>query len=162
MICYFCLKITSIKPNTFPGAVASRRKPKVLLKGSESCGPCGSASRPTLLQSYSVELINLLYTVHQGSQCYCVVQSLSVQVVLPNQHHWCGGGERMQRQAGQFIGVILHLVLAARVKLPGDPIEGTAGQAQHTSGQGDVVGVIQGQCQWGEEAGSASQHGRLV
>lgn len=68
----------------------------------------------------------------------------------------------MCRGRRDSIGIILHLVLAARVKLPGDPIEGTAGQAQHTSGQGDVVGVIQGQCQWGEEAGSTCQHGRLV
>ena len=113
-------------------------------------------------RSYRAELVDLLDTVHQGRQRYRVVQSLSVQVVLPDQHHRGGRGECVQGQAGQSVGVVLHLVLAAGVELPGDAVEGAAGQAQHACGQGDVVGVIQGQRQRGEEAGGARQHGGLV
>lgn len=68
----------------------------------------------------------------------------------------------MQGQAGKFIGVILYLVLATRIELPRDAIQGAASHAQHASGQRDVVRIIYWKCQRGEEAGGARQHGRLV
>ena len=68
----------------------------------------------------------------------------------------------MQGQPGQSVGVVLHQVLAAGVEVPEDAVEGAAGQAQHARGQGDIVGVIQGQRQRGEEAGGVCQHGGLV
>lgn len=132
----------------------------MLLWESQYTCLCGFLS--SLLQSYSIEFIDLLYTVHQGSECYCVVQSLSVQVVLPHQHHWGGGGKRMQGQARKFIGIVLDLVLATGIELPGDTIKGAASHAQHTSRQGDVVRIIYWKRQRGEEAGGARQHGCLV
>lgn len=100
MICVI-LKITNIKPNTFPGSAASQSK-NVTVQSEYSVVSCGLGCLllPILLKSYSVEFVNLLYTVHQGSQCYRIVQSLSVQVVLPDQHHRGGGSECVQGQAG--------------------------------------------------------------
>lgn len=129
------------------------RGKKTLLWESEYTCLCGFLF--SLLKSYNVEFIDLLYTVHQGSECYRVMQSLSVQVILSHQHHRSGGSERMQGQAGKFIGIILHLVLAAGVKLPGDTVEGAASHAQHASRQGDVMGIIYWKCQRGEETSSA-------
>ena len=51
----------------------------------------------------------------------------------------------MKGQPGEFLAVVLHLVLAAGIKLPGYAIEGSAGHAEGARGQGHVAGVFRWQ-----------------
>lgn len=50
------------------------------------------------VHSYSVEFIDLLGAVRQGSQCYRIMESLSVDIIPTYQHHGRRGGECMQGQ----------------------------------------------------------------
>lgn len=89
--------------------------------------------------SYCIKFVDLLCAVGQSSQCYCVMESFSVDIVPAHQNHRCGGCKRMQGQPREFLAVVLHLVLAAGIKLPGNAIEGCTGYAEGASRQSDVA-----------------------
>ncbi len=68
----------------------------------------------------------------------------------------------MQRQPRELLTVVLHLVFAAGVKLPGDAVERGAGQAQSTSGEHHVTGVFGGKGERRQEAHGPCQNGGFV
>ena len=63
-----------------------------------------------------------------------VVQHFAVEVVLFDQDHRAGVGQVLDVQLGQLLGVGGHLVLAARVELPRDAVQGGRADAEGRGG----------------------------
>ena len=69
------------------------------------------------------ELVESPAKVAQHRQGQDVVQSLAVLVVVSDQHHGRSGIQFVAGHLGELGALVVHLVLAAGVKLPGKVVE---------------------------------------
>ncbi|TNN83441.1 hypothetical protein EYF80_006422 [Liparis tanakae] len=77
--------------------VTIRRAEIRFSKGDRLCPPQWIVGDEVRVHSYSIEFVDLLGAVCQGSQCYRIMESLSVDVIPAYQYNGRRGGRAAQR-----------------------------------------------------------------
>ena len=87
------------------------------------------------------------------------MEDLSELVVPLHQHNGAGGVDLVAWNASQFPALVIHLVLAAGVKLPREVIHHSAEDTKRPNGTGDKESNTRGK-EWGNSEGSNGRENR--